>query len=147
MRAIRLSLAMLAMAALTGCTSLGQSIGLLPTTPAGSPALSPREQAEQFDQEYMLAQVTTLAALKSGALSADAKAKVKGASDITTTAVHAYDAKAELCFRDPITGAVGDAPGAAAGSCDITGLAPLAAAASTALTNLNQLVGSAPAAK
>ena len=147
MRAIRLSLAMLATAALTGCTSLGQLIGLLPTPPAGAPPLSPREQAEQFDQEYMLAQVTMLAALKSGALSADAKAKVKAASDSATTAVHAYDAKAELCLRDPTTGAVGDAPGAAAGSCDATGLAPLASAAATALTNLNQLVGSAPAAK
>jgi hypothetical protein len=129
MKSARLFLAATLVAFLAACAS----------PPAGTPPLSPREQADPILTSYAGVLVAVNTAVHTPSINADAKAKIKAASHASTDAVLAYSDKARLCFRDPKTGVVGDAPSNAAGQhCDPTALGT---AQTVAESLLNQTSG------
>jgi len=72
---------------------------------------SPREEARQVQDVYVILLTAADAAGSTGKLSASVLKQIDVTSQAATDAEHAYVAEAKKCWRDSTTGIVGDAPG------------------------------------
>lgn len=128
MRSLRITLAALAVAFLAACAS----------PPAGTPALSPREQADPILTSYAAVLVAADAAVTSPLIASkpDIKKQIQASSHAATAAVLAYGDKAASCFRDPVTNVVDNAPGKV---CDASALSIAKAEAQTLISQVGAL--------
>lgn len=103
------------------------------------PPPSPREQAQTVGQVYAAVQVAAYTAETSPLLASkpDTKLQIAATTHATTDAVLAYMDASANCFRDPVSGTIGNAPGKV---CDQGQVGRLLTAAEAAASNASALL-------
>jgi hypothetical protein len=82
-----------------------------PVGTSGNTDLSPREEARQVQDTYVVLLTAASTAIDTNKLPGDVVKKIAAASHAATDAERAYVAEAKKCWRDQETGVVGDTAG------------------------------------